>query len=125
MASPTARSLAVLKARGSTAYGIVERWNPGARVRVDFLGFADLLAIQPAQQGVLAIQACVTGDQSKRLAKIATPPVLARAVAWLEAGNRIAVWGWAKRGPRGKRKTWALSETQVTLAELAARGEGA
>lgn len=28
-------------------------------------------------------------------------------------GNRVAVWGWAKRGPRGKRKMWVLSETTV------------
>ena len=105
--SPTARSLALVRRRGGIA-GTVERWNPHSKTRHDFLGFADILAIQPGQLGVLAIQACVTGDQSKRLEKIRQEP---RAALWLAAGNRIAVWGWAKRGARGKRKTWTLSET--------------
>lgn len=108
--SPTARSLAVLRSRGCV-YGVVEKWNPGARVRQDFLGFADILAVEPGQLGVLAIQACTTGDQAKRLAKIAEN---ARVAPWLAAGNRVVVWGWAKRGARGKRKTWTLSETPVT-----------
>lgn len=113
--SPTALSLARLRSIGATV-GVVERWNPGARVRQDFLGFADILAVEPGIAGVLAIQACVTGDQTKRLAKIAEN---ARVRVWLEAGNRVRVWGWAKRGARGKRKLWSLSETVVTLDSLA------
>lgn len=110
--SPTARSLAELRVRVALA-GVVERWNPGARVRQDFLGFADILAVEPDRPGVLAVQACATGDQSKRLTKLATEPVRERVAAWLAAGNRLAVWGWAKRGSRGQRKRWTLSETAV------------
>jgi hypothetical protein len=107
--SPTARSLQRLRAEGWTP-GVVERWNPGARVRQDFLGFADLLAVRADTRGAIAIQACMVGDQAKRLAKIRAEP---RAQTWLQAGNTIEVWGWAKRGPRGKRKTWQLTRTSV------------
>lgn len=109
--SPTARSLAHLRKHGAIA-AVVERFNPGARVRQDLFGFIDIVALEPTKQGVLAIQACVTGDQSKRLQKIREEP---RALAWLAAGNRIAVYGWAKRGARGKRKLWTLSETPYEI----------
>lgn len=127
--SPTARSLAVLRKEGWTA-GVVERWNPGARVRQDFLGFADILAVRPIAfiegqgtraDGVLAVQACVTGDQSKRLAKIQQEP---KAAVWRAAGNTIEVWGWAKRGPRGKRKVWTLTRTVVDGVAEGDRGGG-
>ncbi len=113
--SPTARSLALLRKRGAVP-GVVERWNPGARVRQDFLGFADIVAVEPGRVGSVAVQACVTGDQAKRLAKICAE---ARARTWLAAANRIVIHGWAKRGPRGKRKTWTLSETVVTEEVIA------
>lgn len=106
--SPTARSLAVLRKDGWTV-GVVERFIPGAGVRQDFLGFADILAVKPGYR-TLAIQACVTGDVPKRMAKIRAEP---RARTWLECQHDIEVWGWAKRGPRGKRKTWTLTRALV------------
>lgn len=124
--SPTARSLAILRKRGAL-YGVVEKWNPGARVRQDFLGFADVLAIQPGQLGVLAIQVCSNagGDVSGRVRKITTAPVAARARVWLAAGNRITIHGWAKQGPRGKRKTWTLRELDVTADDVHLSPNGA
>ena len=107
--SPTARSLALLKSRGAIA-AVVEKWNSFARIRVDLFGFLDIVALEPGKTGLLGVQACVTGDQSKRLAKIA---LNANVAPWLAAGNRVAVWGWSKKGPRGKRKTWQLSETTI------------
>lgn len=107
--SPTARSLQELKRRGCTA-AVVEKWVPGVRRRVDLFGCLDIVALEPGRQGVLGIQACVVGDQAKRVKKIGAEP---RARIWLEASNRISVWGWAKRGPRGKRKTWTLTETPI------------
>lgn len=92
---------------------VVEKWNPHARIRQDLFGFADVLAIQPGQVGVLAIQACITGDQSKRVAKIHSDALAKTVNAWLIAGNRISVWGWSKKGPRGKRKVWELSATAI------------
>lgn len=110
--SPTARTLAELRKRGCICQ-TVERWNPGARRRVDLFGVIDIVALEPGRQGVLGIQACTTGDQSKRLAKILSEP---RALAWIGAGNRLAIWGWSKKGARNKRKTWVLSETVITEA---------
>lgn len=107
--SPTARSLAHLRRTGWTV-DVVERWNPGARARHDFLGFADLIAVHPMERRTLAVQACVTGDITKRVAKITANP---HARAWLEAGNAITVLGWAKRGPRGKRKLWTMTERAI------------
>ena len=115
--SPTQRTLAMLRKDGWTA-AVVERFNPHAKVRQDLFGFIDLVAVRPDHPGVLAVQACVTGDQSKRLAKIAEEP---RARTWLAAGNPIQVIGWAKRGARGKRKTWTVSITPVTESMLVGR----
>jgi hypothetical protein len=35
------------------------------------------------------------------------------------------VHGWAKRGPRGRRKVWELREVQITATDLAAIRGGA
>jgi len=109
--SPTARSLLYLRKRGCLA-ATVERWNAYAKVRQDLFGFADIIAVEPLFRGASAIQACVTGDQSKRLAKIHAS---AKARMWLRASNRIYIMAWSKRGQREKRKLWSLSLTTVTL----------
>ena len=110
--SPTARSLAALRARGCLA-GVVEKWNPHAHIRQDLFGFADLVAIEPDQTGVLFVQCCVTGDITKRLAKLQTEPVAERVRTVLAAGNRVRIMAYALRGPRGKRKVYELKEVEV------------
>jgi hypothetical protein len=117
--TPTARTLAELRARGYTAE-VVEQiiripgrnGQPPRVFRRDLYGFGDVLAFKLGEP-VLIVQACITSDQANRLAKIRNT---ATARLWLVAGNRIAVWGWAKRGPRGQRKVWTASVT-VVLAE--------
>ncbi len=52
--TPTARTLQALRKLGMTA-DVVERWLPRIMVRKDYLGFADVLALD-GQPGVLAIQ---------------------------------------------------------------------
>ena len=109
--TPTARSLKHHRALGHVAE-VVEKTIrlPGGRVfKRDLWGFGDVL-IMDGLPGSLIVQCCVTGDQSKRLAKIQAEPHSQR---WLSAGNRVVVEGWAKRGPRGKRKVWTLSVTSV------------
>lgn len=113
--SPTARSLVELRRRGYTA-SVVEQTirarRPGGRPLVfkrDCFG-GDILAVKADELGALLVQACRTSDQADRLAKLRQT---AAAGIWLAAGNRLVVWGWALRGPRGARKTWSLSETQV------------
>lgn len=113
----TARTLARLRRDGALA-AVVERWNPHARVRQDLFGFADVLAVVPGCPGVLAIQACAATDAARRRAKVRAAPAVR---PWLEAGNRVEVWAWAKRGPRGRRKTWQASVADIGLAELDGR----
>ena len=111
--TPTARSLAVLREMGYTTW-IVEQWNGFAKKRYDLFGCIDILAIHPELEVILGVQACTTGDAAKRTTKALAEPMLR---TWLEAGGRFEVWGWAKRGPAGKRKLWTLSRRQATLEE--------
>jgi hypothetical protein len=100
---------------------VVERFVrlPVARGRTpfrrDLFNLGDVLAVEPAEPGCLLVQACMTGDQARRLAKVRAEP---KARAWLTAGNRLEVWGWSKRGARGKRKLWEATTTRVGLSDL-------
>ncbi len=108
--SPTQRTLAECRKRGWTA-GVVERWNPHARIRQDLFGCIDLIALTP--DGILAIQACAGSSHATRMAKVRAEP---RTKLWRDAGGRFEVWSWAKRGQRGKRKTWTLRAEPVEAA---------
>lgn len=113
--TPTARALAHCKALGWIA-GVVERWLPYTQRKVDLFGFADLVAIEPGV-GIVLIQVTTGANAAARIAKIQTTCRVA-AAAWLAAGGRIEVWGWGKRGPRGKVKRWTLRRIQVFGSEL-------
>lgn len=118
MTSPTQRSLAECRRREWNAE-VVERWNPYARIRRDLFGWCDIVALTGMQ--IIGIQACVTGDLSKRVAKICHERALP-ARRWLESGGVVLVWGWALRGARGKRKTYELKECVVTMDMLEEAG---
>lgn len=105
--SPTQRTLAECRKRGWTA-AVVERWNPHARIRQDLFGCIDIVALTP--NGILGIQACAGSSHVARMTKSLAEP---RLSAWRDAGGGFAVWSWAKRGARGKRKTWTLREEAV------------
>lgn len=107
--TPTARTLALLRKRGCCA-DVVERRLGGTFVTKDLFGCIDVVALEPGALGLLGVQATTVSNQASRVAKIRREP---RARLWLQAGNRLAVVGWAKRGPRGKRKFWAASITEV------------
>ena len=109
--SPTERSLARLRLSAFKAQ-VVERWNPHARVRVDLFGIIDIVAIRPGT--VLGVQACSGGDVSKRVTKALGEPLLR---LWLMAGGQFEVWGWAKRGPKGKRKLWTIRCLRLQLCD--------
>lgn len=104
MSSPTQRTLAELRKQGFTAY-VVEKWNPHAKIRQDLFGFIDILAMKPCEP-LLAVQATSTGNISARIQKIADTSL---GLDWISTGNRLEVWGWAKRGARGKRKVWTIT----------------
>lgn len=106
-ASPTSRSLAYCREQGWPVE-VVERWIPQARRRKDLFGFIDLVAITP--DGILGIQATSGSNVSARVEKAKDQPHYG---AWL-AFARAEVWGWAKQGPRGKRKVWTLRRVALT-----------
>lgn len=109
--SPTARSLKYLRQQGMLA-GVVERFNPGARCYNDLFGFIDIVVLDGAP-GVLGVQTTTVSNQAARMTKITSDALAEPIRRWLGAGNRIHVHGWAKKGPRGKRKTWQVSVTAV------------
>lgn len=114
MTSPTQRSLKFLRDQGFPAQ-VVEKWNPYAKVRIDLFNFIDIVAVTP--KAIVGVQATTQqhAGQAERLEKVRGSKVL---TAWLEAGGRLAIHGWAKRGARGKRKTWTVLEREVTLEDL-------
>jgi len=115
--TPTARSLAHLRKSGALA-GVVERYNIFAKRRFDLFGFIDVIAVWGGSPGsTLGVQATTTENISHRLDKLRTDcePSMTR---WLEAGNRLVIHGWSRKGPRGKRKVWTLTEREVTLSDF-------
>jgi len=107
--SPTARSLKYLRDNGYTAQ-VVERWNPYAKIRQDLFGIIDIVAVKDKVPGVLGVQATSASNIFARIKKSLECPHLQ---AWLGSGNRLEVWGWAKRGPRGQRKVWTLLKREI------------
>lgn len=115
MSSPTQRSLDYCRKHGWTA-GVVEKWNPHARIRQDLFGCIDMIVLDD-EQGPLAVQATSgSGHAARRKKSIAEP----RLKTWLESPARFEVWSWSKKGPRGKRKTWTLRREAITVTDLTA-----
>jgi hypothetical protein len=103
-----------MREKGYTAQ-VVERWNPYGRVRVDLFGFVDIVAIIEGEFGVVGLQTTSQSNSTKRVTKILCSH---EAKVWLQAGNRIIVHGWAKKGGKGKRKTWQVVERSITLDDF-------
>ncbi len=105
--SPTQRSLKYLRETGWDAE-VVERWNSYARRRVDLFNCIDIVALR---DGELAGVQTTSQSGSSRIAKIKDEKLMR---AWLRAGGTLYVHGWAKRGPRGKRKVWTVRVVKIT-----------
>ena len=95
---------------------VVERYNSHTRRRHDAFGFGDILVVDH-KRGSLLVQACRGADTANRATKIKTER-REEALRWLKAGNRIEVWGWSKKGARGRRKLWTLKRVVITKKEL-------
>ncbi len=112
--SPTKRTLEKCKALGWPAY-VTEKRIPKINILKDAFGFGDVL-VMDGKPGSLLIQACITGDMARREKKIRND-CAEHAQAWLDAGNRIEVWGWAKRVYRfkngNKAMRWKLRVVKV------------
>ena len=110
--SPTVRSLALLRKQGYSAQ-VTERYNPYAHVRIDLFSFIDIIAIKKGE--IVGVQTTSASHLSDRVNKIIGIP---EAKLWLEAGGKILVHGWAKKGPRGKRKLWQTVEKWLILEDF-------
>ena len=116
MSSPTTRTLKLLRDQGWTCH-IVEKYIkfPGMAFgrRIDAYGFGDVLACREGKRDctgaliaqIALVQTCSSagGDFAERRAKIMASK---EAGIWMRSGGIILLIGWAKRGARGKRKTW-------------------
>lgn len=114
MSSPTQRTLKKLRDEGWTA-GVVEKWNAHMRIRQDYLGCIDIIAVKGEE--TLAVQACAVSGQAARMRKITTE-CRESAEAWLADGaRRFEVWGWGKRKlkPGGKAVRWHVTRRPVEL----------
>src|SRR3990167_6595315 len=109
--SPTQLSLKELRKRGYMA-SVVEKFNPWVKVRQDLFSFGDILAVHPERKEFLLIQATTGegGNVAERVRKVGGHK---NAKVWVEAGGKVFVWGWAKRGKAGKRKMWTLREVEI------------
>jgi hypothetical protein len=70
------------------------------------------------------IQCTSASNTSSRVKKILAAPI---TPTWIAAGNQLEVWGWSKKGARGKRKVWTVRQHMISAADVAGRftGEGA
>lgn len=108
--TPTARTLQWLKARGYLA-GVVERWNPHARIRQDLFGCVDIVAVKGSF--VSFWQATSGGNVSSRVSKIRELP---HAEQLFASGALVYVIGWRKRKIKrgGKAVRW---EPRILLVD--------
>src|ERR1700740_1040081 len=110
--SPTARTLAECRRRGWIAQ-VVEQHLPFPKpfgTKRDLFGVIDIVALGAEMDGqlpaILGIQATASAaHHAHRRAKILAEP---RARQWVEAGGRLELWSWSKRGGAGERKRWTL-----------------
>ena len=115
--SPTQRTLALLRKDGYSAC-VAEKYNSFIHRRFDLFGIIDVAAIKATESGVLGVQATSASHITDRIKKSLALPVLK---IWLQAGNKFEVWGWSKKGARGKRKLWTVDRRIITLSSCNGR----
>jgi hypothetical protein len=104
VASPTSRSLEYMREQGYVSE-VVERWIPGANIRRDLWGFADLICLRGKE--IVAVQTTSGSNLAARVKKIAEHENVGIV---REAGIRILAHGWSKRAS-GK---WELREVDCS-----------
>jgi len=103
--TPTARTLARLRADGWTAEVVEQTVRAGLKVwKRDLFNVIDIIAAHP-QRGILGVQTTSGAHAADRKAKALDEPKL---LPWLRSGGNFEVWSWEKQGARGKRKLWTL-----------------
>lgn len=101
--TPTQLTLRDLRNDGWLAE-VVERWNPHSRTRHDLFGFVDIVAVKGDE--TLAVQTTSGSNAAARVRKIADHPSLP---AVREAGWRVEVHGWTRRG-----RLWAVRKIDIS-----------
>lgn len=105
--SNTQRTLAYLKGEGYRC-GIVEKWNAHTFQRVDLFGFIDIIALDPPNKRIIAVQS-FGGDQAAHYRKITTEK-RDDALLWIGTGNPILLVGWMKRSQRNDDGSFLLNK---------------
>ena len=124
--TPTQRTLARMRNDGYLA-AVVEKWIPakGGGFRLDLFGVADVegKAIPGRQRpGTLYVQSC--GDSwSAHVKKLQTKAEVVAVMIY--NGDRIELWSWVLRKPRGERARCVrrrgivyIQEGRVHVAEI-------
>lgn len=108
---PLQRSKKRLEEDGWSVWRVEQwvQWPPPGH-RVDMYNLFDLTAVKATVNGVWGIQCCTGSGISAHVKKALGIAYLA---VWKAAGNRFSIWGWSKKGKRGKRKTWQLREVEL------------
>ncbi len=98
--SPTQRTLQWCRQRGWIA-GVVEKWIPHTRRRLDLFGFIDVVAVG---DGLFpyGIQTTSGSHLANRIAKATALPT----TQMVSKCFRLLFVGWRQVGDRGKRKRW-------------------
>lgn len=112
--STTAKTLERLREQGIPA-DKAEYHLPYGNVTKDLFGFIDIVGLD---HKIIAIQATTGSNASARVKKILTERA-DNAIAWLESGGLIQVWGWRKLSPRGtKREKWEPKIYHIYLEDF-------
>lgn len=104
--TPTARGLKYLRDLGYLA-GVVEKWNPHARIRQDLFGFCDIVAVpaltsdyfQASGNGTIYVQVTSGSNHAARRTKLLALPVVTTIKA---AGNGVWILSFAKSKKTGR-----------------------
>ena len=89
-AAPTKHALDFCSTCGWMATVVERRLGPRT---FDAFGFGDILVVQPGKRGSLLVQVTTTSHVRDRQRKI-TEKRADEAKVWLNAHNRIEVWGY-------------------------------
>jgi hypothetical protein len=122
--SPTQRTQQLLRESGYTVANC-ERKLPatpagyrGHLITQDLFGFIDTLAVKNTGR-LIAVQSTSNngGNHAAHVKKV----LASKAARLLVYHMDIAVWSWAKRGPRGQPKVWTLRDEDLTARLLPKR----
>jgi len=94
-ATPTVRSLALMRERGYYSVDVTAYHHPKAAKwprKRDLLGFCDILCLKP--HDLTAVQTTTASNIAAHIDKYTNTPVAALVKLWLLADCRIELHGW-------------------------------